>query len=108
MKKFIFGLFAVVSILFITSCADSKRIKMPVEKITNGIAVVVDTVVNVKPYGLFNEEKKKIDGVEYKLVVGNIIWSGILIETVGVPIYLVGWRLFEPIGLEEDKIKIVK
>jgi len=107
MKKNYVFLFIVVAMM-VSSCANSKHIRMPIEKQIDGKTYVIDTTVNVKPYGLFNQEKKKIEGVEYKLVVGNVIWSVILIETIGVPIYFIGWRLFEPVGLESDKIKIAK
>ena len=36
--------------------------------------------------------------VHYKFVVGNLIWSIILIETIIAPVYFLGWSLYEPVG----------
>lgn len=52
-------------------------------------------------YGLFNESDKKNENIEYRLVVGNVIWSIILVETIIAPIYFLGFDLYEPIGLKD-------
>ncbi len=49
-------------------------------------------------FGLFNGNNMKNPNVKYKLIIGNVIWSIILIETIIVPIILVGWFMFEPVG----------
>lgn len=36
--------------------------------------------------------------VAYRLIIGNIIWSCILVETIIAPIYFIGFSLYEPIG----------
>lgn len=68
--------------LFSTACSDSK---------------VIDGV-QYETYGLFNEDEVKSPKVRYKLVVGNLVWSVLLGETIVAPIYFVGWDLFEPVG----------
>ena len=48
-------------------------------------------------YGLLNPDDKS-DSVCYKISVGNVVWSIILIETIVAPIYFVGFSLWEPIA----------
>ncbi len=36
--------------------------------------------------------------VQYKMIMGNVIWGIILCETVVAPIYFFGFSMFEPIG----------
>ena len=50
-----------------------------------------------KPYGLFNPSDKN-PNVEYKVSVGNIIRSALTIEFLVIPVILIGWHLYEPIG----------
>lgn len=49
-------------------------------------------------YGLFNESSDKSKNVCYKVSVGNIVWSIILIETIVMPVYFVGFSLYNPTG----------
>jgi len=48
-------------------------------------------------YGLFNEKDKKDPNIEYQIIVGNVIWSIVLSETIIAPIYFVGFSMYEPI-----------
>lgn len=41
--------------------------------------------------------------VEYEVVWGNVVWSIVCSETVIIPIVLVGWYLYEPIGLKSNQ-----
>ncbi|CAH56653.1 hypothetical protein PHG11b_26 [Flavobacterium phage 11b] len=75
---------AVLSLLLLTSCADSKVIEI------NGENVKVET------YGWINNDVKN-DSVVYQLSAGNIVWSVILSETIVVPILLTGNSLYEPV-----------
>lgn len=54
-------------------------------------------------YGLLNEGSSKSKNVCYDLSVGNIIWSIILIETVVVPIYFIGWSIYNPSRLKNGQ-----
>ena len=47
-------------------------------------------------YGLANPDTNKSDKICYKVSVGNIFWIVIGIETILLPIYLLGWQLYEP------------
>jgi len=62
--------------------------------------------IDYDTYGLFNEEEKRNPDIEYELIVGNVVWSVILFETIAVPIYMIGFSLYEPVGLK-DRTKIV-
>lgn len=92
-------LFALVFV----SCANSKTFTVPDE---NG----QDVTFIAKPYGWANADDCKIEGVEYEVNVGNVVWDILLVETIVVPIYLSGWQLYEPVGLSTinpHKITIV-
>lgn len=47
-------------------------------------------------YGLANQDTNKSDKICYTASAGNIFWSVIGIETIFIPIYLLGWKLYEP------------
>jgi hypothetical protein len=54
-------------------------------------------------YGLFNESTQKNDKITYKANVGDVILSVVFFETVFVPVLLIGFDLFEPIGKVDDQ-----
>jgi hypothetical protein len=92
MKNFFLLLIATV---FFSSCADEKTFKIDGE-----------TVV-VKPYGWGNYQTNRHDSVIYEPVIGNIVWSVILFETIVAPIYFTGWAIMEPVQLKNPpKAKI--
>ena len=97
MKKIVIVL---LSLMLFTSCANDKDF---VNKNTNSF---VTETVNAIPYGLFDQENK-IDGIQYKISVGNVILSAIFIETAVVPVILIGWYLWEPVSVK-DKSKVFK
>jgi hypothetical protein len=44
------------------------------------------------------DKMSKFEGtVQYKTVVGNVIWGIILVETIIAPIYFFGFSLYEPV-----------
>ena len=49
-------------------------------------------------YGLFNEASMHNPNIEYELSPGSIICAIIFSETIIVPIIVVGWDLFQPVG----------
>jgi len=61
--------------------------------------------VNVmfRPFGLFNKDEMKNPQVQYRISTGNVVWSVIFCETIIVPVYLVGWYLYEPVGPKEKE-----
>lgn len=87
MKKILFLLLVIISL---ASCADNKTFTKK-----DGTTFTAET------YGWADSSDKKIDGVKYKVCVGNVVWSVLLFETVGVPVWLTGWELYEPISYNE-------
>lgn len=64
----------LVMCLFATACGSNKRLD----------GVMYDT------YGLANQEEIKSSNVRYHLVVGNLVWSFLLVETIIAPVYFIG------------------
>ena len=104
MKKFtsIFLIIALCLMMF-SGCANSRYIDVP--EINDGEET--SQRVYVRPYGIF-ESDETVDGVEYSLSVGNVILAVLLVETIVVPIVIIGWYLFEPNGLKEKSKKSKK
>lgn len=48
-------------------------------------------------YGVFNMESKRDDGILYEVSAGSVIWAIILCETIVVPVYIIGWDLWQPV-----------
>lgn len=53
-------------------------------------------------YGLFNQDTDKSKDVCYKISVGNVVWSIIGFQNIVMPVYFVGFSLFNPIRLKRD------
>lgn len=79
MKKLIL-LFSLLSLL-LAGCDEHKTI--------NGKVVPV--------YGFFNEAVSKDPNVVYQVSPWSVICAIVFCETLVVPIYVVGWDLFEPV-----------
>ena len=78
----------------VSACGDSKVI--PTEKNGN---------VRYGTYGLLTENTDKNPDIEYKIIVGNVVWSIILIESIVFPVYFIGFSMYEPVGVK-DGIRI--
>jgi hypothetical protein len=85
---------ALALVLFLTSCADSKRLP------GNGSDREV-----VEPYGFLNEDTTRLDCVDYEPSIGNVIWGIILIETIVVPLYINLFSIYEPVSVDNDCVK---
>lgn len=60
-------------------------------------------VIDGKEYGtvgLFTKDKMA-DDIEYDIIVGNVIWGVILIETAAFPVYFFGFSMYEPVGKKQ-------
>jgi hypothetical protein len=53
-------------------------------------------------YGLFNKSEKMNPDIEYEIIVGNVVWSIILIETIVAPVYFVGFSLYQPVAKKDE------
>ena len=85
MKKIIVLLVAVM--FLVCACADSYYYK--------GNKYV--------SYGFLNKDSKCNPQLNYELVYGNIFWSVILFETIIMPIYFIGFSIYEPVGLSDPE-----
>ena len=81
--------FLVAVAMILSGCADSKTFKK-----SDGTEFIAN------PYGWMTKEDK-IEGVEYKLSSGNIVWSIVLGETVVAPVLFTGLALYEPVSYTE-------
>ena len=52
--------------------------------------------VEYDTYGLLNKKDNRNPNIKYRLIIGNIVWSCILVETIFAPIYFIGFSLYEP------------
>ena len=91
MKK-IFSILAVaiLSLALFSSCADSKTFKK-----ADGTEFIAN------PYGWMDKSDEKIEGVQYELCAGNIVWSIVLGETIVAPVLFTGLALWEPVSYIE-------
>ena len=89
MRKVILFLFAAV--LLLSSCADSKTFKK-----SDGTEFVAN------PYGWMTKEKE-VEGVNYEICTGNVVWSFVLSETIVAPVLITGLALYEPVSYNEPK-----
>lgn len=81
---------ALVLCLSLASCADEKTL-------SDG--------KTYQPYGWADYQEVKSDKVIYKACTGNIIWSVIGFETIGIPVWLTGWQFYEPVRLKSDTVQ---
>jgi len=83
MKK-VLSILMIIAFLSLVGCGNAKTI--------NG--KYCDT------YGLVNKDDYKCKDVRYRVIVGNVIWGILLVETIVAPIYFFGFSLYEPVGYE--------
>jgi hypothetical protein len=86
-KMFVVAVCLMLISLIIGGCGNDKHICTPDK-----------TCHTYGQYGLFNLDDKN-PNIKYELVVGNVVWDIILFETVIVPVVLIGWKLYEPVGV---------
>lgn len=87
MKRFMSMLLVIVMFFSLIGCGS--------DKVING--------VEYETKGLFTLDEKSPD-IQYKVIVGNVIWGILLIETVIFPVYFFGFSMYEPVGLKNDKV----
>lgn len=86
MKKLMVVCLILMFSVVISGCGDTK---------------VIDGV-RYDTYGMFNESDKKNPNIQYEPIYGNVVWSVLLIETVFMPVYFIGFSMYEPIGKKSD------
>jgi hypothetical protein len=88
MQKIFVYISVIVLLVTLLGCGQNKEI--------NGHQYVT--------YGLFDEGQYKNPDIEYRLIIGNVVWSIILAETIVAPIYFIGFSLYEPIGKADKSL----
>lgn len=88
MNRFFKWCAIVTSLAILTGCAEPRKL--------NGDGVEYPT------YGMLNEASNRSDSVCYRMSVGNVILSVIFSETVVIPVYLIGFSLYEPVRFAES------
>ena len=81
MKKMLIVVICLVFCFTISGCGRNKQIGKHV----------------YTTYGLFNSGTERNPNIEYEVILGNVVWAVILSETIIVPLYVIGWSLYEPI-----------
>lgn len=62
-----------------------------------------DKVINGKDYqtfGVANQESQRDPSILYEVSAGSVIWAVILSETIVVPVYVIGWDLWQPVRVK--------
>jgi major membrane immunogen (membrane-anchored lipoprotein) len=82
---------ALASTMLLTACgADTKTI--------NG--------VTYGTYGVANEKDMRNPAIEYEVSGWAVFWSVVFCETIVVPVYIIGWDLYQPVGpMDPNKVK---
>ena len=80
--------------LLVVGCGDSKTICIPESYTPN------TGCHEFQQYGLFDANELKNRDIEYKVVWGNIFWSIVGFENVLLPVILLGWYMYEPVGVK--------
>ena len=97
-KKFVAVITLLMMLVTLSGCGDKKTLMTPIAdesgKVVKSLPITYDT------YGLFNAGDMKNPQVEYRLIVGNIVWSIILVETIIAPFYFWGFSIYEPVGIK--------
>lgn len=56
-----------------------------------------------EPYGLANKNTRKDDNIVYEIDWWSVAAAVVFVETVLVPIYVIGWDLWEPVKAKTPK-----
>ena len=102
MKKFIAMLLISLTV-FMAACGSDRTLTVPKKDGTGLITKSFKQYGLVEMFTTVGKENMVPDPrVEYKLIVGNVVWAVILSETIVAPVVFVGWYLFEPIGTDPE------
>jgi len=81
LKKFVIAVLIMSFVTVTSGCGDVKNIE----------GTTYDT------YGLINKDENKNPNIKYRIVIGNIVWSVLLCQTIIAPIYFIGFSMYEPV-----------
>ena len=57
----------------------------------------------IKTYGLFNEKEQKDPCISYDIIEGNLVWSVLTISSIVLPLYFIGYSLYNPVEKKDCK-----
>ena len=86
MKKLLLALALTASCLVLTGCGAE-------EKNIGG--------TTYGTYGIANADEMKNPNIRYELSGWSIFWSVLFSETIIVPIYFIGWDLYQPVDKKD-------
>ena len=84
MKKLLIAL-AIASTALLSGCGNDKTIDGK----------------RYETFGLANMESQRDPNIIYEMSAGSVIVGIIFIETVVVPVYVIGWDLYQPVRKKE-------
>lgn len=90
--KYILILLCLVTL----SCSQSKDI------VLNG------KLTTIEPYGVWDEDEVRNDSIRYEVSTDDVLVSIIFCETVFVPIWLIGFRVHQPVDVKAQFKEINK
>lgn len=83
MKKIFAAFMALILAVMLSGCAN-------------------DVSVNGKTYpafGIVNDDAQRDPNVKYQISFGSVVVAVLFLETIVVPIYVIGWDLWEPVKM---------
>ena len=48
-------------------------------------------------YGVMNQDENKNPNIKYEVSIGSVIVGVIFSESIIIPLYIIGWDLFQPV-----------
>lgn len=91
-------LLSLLALVLLFSCADTKNITVPVKDAETG--VIEQRTFEFNYYGPLDDDEWRNDAIIYSVCGQNVFLDIVLIETIIVPIWLIGWQAKEPEGLK--------
>ncbi len=85
MKKILLCL-ALASTMLLSACGAEDKV---IDGVTYGT------------YGFMNEKEMKNPNIQYEISGWSIAWSIIFSETIIVPVYFIGWDMYQPIAKKD-------
>lgn len=48
-------------------------------------------------YGIVNKEEMRNPNIQYEISGWSVFWSVVFCETIVVPVYFIGWDMYQPV-----------
>jgi len=59
---------------------------------------------NYQTFGIVNQDIARDPNIVYEISAGSVIWGIILSETIIVPVYIIGWDLWQPVRAKSTTV----